>query len=258
VKSVKCTQCGHENDLTRAFCQNCGARLERPQGDDPKISGPTKVPAGTQPRGSRPARARFGDVVLWLIGRILTAGIVGAMLAALIQMGRQPDGVPAAEPANEAQAGQLLQALQTSAESTYARAIEVTQAQANNYLASSILPDPSATGKAWQADFSRAFVLIKSGQVDFFVEQRFHGWPIYMYLTTVPETSGGKSTLKVTGGGVGRMPLSMRLIPLLEGALRPVIASTSEAAAVLETADEVVLAPLVAKLSWHARKPGAP
>ena len=257
MKSVKCTQCGHENDLTRAFCQNCGARLERSPGDDPKISGPTKVLAGPQ-RRSRPSGTRVGGTVLWLVGRILTAAILGALLAALIQMGRQPDGVPAAQPVNEAQAGQLLQALQTSAESTYARAVEVTQAQANNYLAASIIPDPAATGRAWQADFSRAFVLIKAGQVDFLVEQRFHGWPIYMYLTTVPETSGGKSTLKITGGGVGRMALSMRLIPLLERALHPVIASTSEAAAVLETADEIVLAPSVAKLSWRPRKPGTP
>jgi hypothetical protein len=50
----------------------------------------------------------------------------------------------------------------------------------------------------------------------------------------------------------------VRLVPLLEGVLRPVIASTSEAATVLETVDEVVLTPSVAKLSWHARKPASP
>ena len=257
MKSIKCTQCGHQNDLTRAFCQNCGARLERPAGDDPEISGPTKVAAGTRPRG-RPARAGFAGAVFWFIRRILSTAILAALLAVAIQMARQPDGIPPAQPANEAQAGQLLQALQTFAGSTYARAIDVTQTQTNNYLASSIVPDPAATGKSFRAEFSRAFVIIKSGELDFFVEQRFHGWPIYMYLTAVPESSGGKLSLRVTGGGVGRMPLSMRLVPLFEGVLRPVIASTSEAATVLETVDEVVLTPSVAKLSWHARKPASP
>jgi hypothetical protein len=254
---MKCAQCGHQNDLTRAFCQNCGARLELSAEDHPKISGPAKVPAGIRQR-DRPASAGFASVVFWLIRRILSTAILAALLAVVIQMARQPDGIPPAQRADEAQAGQLVQTLQTFAASTYARAIDVTQPEANNYLASSIVPDPSATGNPLRADFSRAFVMIRSGELDFFVEQIFHGWPIYMYLITVPEPSGGKMGLRVTGGGVGRMPLSMRLIPLLEGVLRPVIASTSEAAAVLETVDEAVLTPSMAKLSWRARRPALP
>jgi hypothetical protein len=196
--------------------------------------------------------------LFWFFRRILSMAILAALLAVIIQMARTPDGIPPSQPANETQAGQLQQALQTFAGSVYPRTIDITEAQANNYLAASIIPDPAVTGKPWQADFSRAFVVIKSGKLDFFVEQRFHGWPIYMYLTTVPEDAGGKLTLRVTGGGIGRLPLSMRLVPLLAALLRPVIASTSEAIALLETADEVVLAPTVAKLSWKARKPTVP
>ena len=243
--------------MTRAFCQNCGARLELSAEDHPKISGPTKVPAGIA-RRDRPTGPGFVGAVFWLVRRVLSTAILAALLAAVIQMAREPDGIPPAQRANEAQAGQLLQTLQTLAASTYARAIDVTQAEANNYLAASIVPDSTATGKPLRADFSRAFVIIKSAELDFFVEQRFRGWPIYMYLITVPEPSGGKTSLRVTGGGVGRMPFSKRLIPLLEGVLRPVIASTSEAAAVLETVDEVVFSPSIAKLSWRARKPALP
>lgn len=257
MKSSKCTQCGHENDLTRAFCQNCGARLELSAENPPKISGPTKVPAGIA-RRDRPARLGFAGGVFWLIRRVLSTAILAALLAAVIQMAREPDGVPPAQRVNEAQAGQLLQTLQALAANTYARAIDVTQAEANNYLAASIVPDPAVTGKPLRADFNRAFVIIKSAELDFFVEQRFHGWPIYMYLVTVPESPGGKMTLRVIGGGVGRLPFSKRLVPLLEGVLRPVIASTSEAAAVLETVDDVVFAPSIAKLSWRPRKPALP
>lgn len=258
MKSNKCAQCGHENDVTRAYCQNCGAALELSAENGPKISGPTKVPAGVIRRRDRQARLGCAGATFWLIRRIFSTAILAALLAAGIQMARPPDGIPPAQRANEAQAGQLLQAVQTLAASTYARAIDVTQAEANNYLAASIVPDPEATGKPLRADFNRAFVVIKSAELDFFVEQRFHGWPIYMHLTAVPEPSGAKMSLRVTGGGVGRMPFSPRLIPLLEGVLGPVIASTSEAAAVLETADEVVLAPSIAKLSWRARKPALP
>jgi hypothetical protein len=79
-----------------------------------------------------------------------------------------------------------------------------------------------------------------------------------MYLTAVPESSGGKSSLKVTGGGVGRMPLHPRLLPLLQGIMRPVTSSTSEAAAILETADEIVFTPSMVRLNWKARKPTGP
>jgi hypothetical protein len=106
-----------------------------------------------------------------------------------------------------------------------------------------------------RADFSRAILVIKPGEMKFFVEQRLYGWPIYMHLSTVPENSEEKSRLRVTGGGIGRMPLNPRLIPLLEAIMRPVISSTSEAATVLETADEIVFAPAMAKLIWKARKP---
>ena len=147
VKSNKCAQCGHENDVTRAYCQNCGAALELSAENGPKISGPTKVPAGVIRRRDRQARLGCAGATFWLIRRIFSTAILAALLAAGIQMARPPDGIPPAQRANEAQAGQLLQALQTLAASTYARAIDVTQAEANNYLAASIVPDPEATGK---------------------------------------------------------------------------------------------------------------
>ena len=253
MKSIECAQCGHHNDLTRVFCQNCGARLERSAGDEPRISGPTKVVLEKRHRGRAAGTGMIG-ATFGLIRTVLGTAIFAALLALVIQMARQPDGVPPAQPANEAQAGQLLQTVQNQAGSTYARTMEITEAQANNYLKSSIVPDQEGATKFLRANFSRAFVKIRSGELDFFVEQILYRWPIYMRLTTVPDTSGGKLSLRVTGGGIGRMPLNDRLVPLLERALRPVIASTSQAAAVLETLDGVVLSPSVAKLSWNARK----
>jgi hypothetical protein len=256
VKSIKCGQCGHENDATRVFCQNCGERLERPAGENPVMSGPTKVPSETR-SWSRAAGTGFVASVFGFIRRIVSTALFAALLAVLIQMARPPDRVPPAQPPNEVQAGQLWQAVQVLSGSNYARAMDISQAQANNYLASSIVPDPVGGNSIFRADFSRAFVVIKSGKLEFFVEQRFYGWPIYMYLEAVPENSEGKSSLRVTGGGIGRMPLHPRLMPLLHGIMRPVISSTSEATAVLETADEIVFTPAMARLSWNARTPAA-
>jgi hypothetical protein len=256
VKSVKCSQCGHENDSTRVFCQECGARLERAPREEPTISAPTKVPAGSRLRG-RVATTGLAATIFAFFRGVVSTAILAAILAALIQMSRQPEDVPPAQVANEVQAGQLLHTVQVLSGSNYARTVDISQAQANNYLAASIVPDPATSHSMFRADFSRAFVVIRSGELKFFVEQRLFGWPIYMYLISVPETAGGKASLRVTGGGVGRMPISPRLMPLLEGIMRPVIASTSEAVTVLESADEVFLTPSMAKLSWKARKPTA-
>lgn len=257
MKSIKCGQCGHENDPTRVFCQSCGERLERPAGEDPMVSGPTKVPSETRFR-SRAATTGFAASVSGFIRRIISTAILAALLAVLIQMARRPDGVPPAQPANEVQAGQLLHAVQVLSGSNYARAMDISQAQANNYLKSSIVPDPAGGSSIFRADFSRAFVVIKSGEMQFFVEQRLYGWPIYMHFDAAPDNSGEKSSLRVTGGGIGRMPLHARLMPLLLGIMRPVISSTSEAATVLETADEIVFTPGMARLNWTVRKPAAP
>jgi zinc ribbon protein len=255
VKSIKCSQCGHENDSTRVFCQECGARLERPAGDEPTVSAPTKVPAESRLRGRAAATGLAATIFRFVRGLISTA-ILAAILAALIQMARQPDDVPPPQAANEVQAGQLLHTVQVLSGSNYARTIDISQAQANNYLAASIVPDPTSNS-IFRADFSRAFVVIRSGELKFFAEQRLFGWPIYMYLITAPEPTGGKASLRVTGGGIGRMPITPRVMPLLEGIMRPVIASTSEAVTVLESADEILFTPSMAKLSWKAHKPSA-
>ncbi len=255
MKSIKCGQCGHENDPTRVFCQNCGERLERPAGEEAEAARPTKVPSETRFR-SRADRTGFVASVFGFIRRIISTALFAALLAVLIQMVRRPDGIPPAQPANEVQAGQLLHNVQVLSGSNYARSMDISQAQINNYLAASIVPDPAAGHSVFRADFSRALVVIKSGALVFFVEQRLYGRPIYMYLDTVPEGSAGKLGLRVTGGGIGRMPLHPRLMPLLEMIMRPVISSTSEPASVLETADEIVLTPGMARLSWNARKPG--
>ena len=106
----------------------------------------------------------------------------------VIQMARQPDGSSARSTGQRSAGGPACcKRCRHLAGSTYARAIDVTQAQANNYLQSSIVPDQEGAAKLLRANFSRAFVMIRSGELDFFVEQILYRWPIYMRLTTVPE-----------------------------------------------------------------------
>ncbi|MFZ4681567.1 MAG: hypothetical protein ACOYMS_03610 [Terrimicrobiaceae bacterium] len=242
-------------------------RLERPEGTQATISGNTPVMG----RAAAPKKGfSFGKFfesdglkgsLFRLLRAIISTAILAALLAAIIQMGRKPDGTPAAEAANEAQATKLFQGIKAFADTIYPRALDVSQAQVNNYLAARIVPDAAGeSGSILKAKFQRAFVVIGQGEMQFFVEQKFFDWPVFLYLTGEPEAgldevSGlASTTFRITGGGIGRMRLDARLVPILQKSLGSVVASASDATDILRRTSAVTLTPGVAKLSWSGSK----
>ena len=257
MKAIACSQCGHENDATRVFCQNCGARLENPEAE--ALAAPAPAVMAPPPPGFRRKQRREGrNPFLVLLRALVLMVILGATLAAIIQMGRRPNGLPPAKPGNEATAGQLLQVLQTFSESPYVRTCDVTQDQANNYLAATVLPSEAPSQMSLQAQFRRAFVVLGQGDLRFVVEQSFLGLPVFLHLVAFPQAAGEGTTMEVTGGGIGRMPLHPKILPWLRNSLQPVVGSTSAATNVLRKARAVAISPGSARLSWQARKPAAP
>lgn len=252
MSAIKCKQCGHDNDLTRVFCQNCGGRLERPQGaSGPTISGPSKVPTG--PRKLKKQGA-FGPVLAKIVRGIVSAAFLGALLALLIQMSRPPVEVPPVKPVNEGQATQSYQMLVSLAEGPYGRGYDLSQDQINNYLAARIVAGVASEGSGFRAQFQRAFVVIRQGEMSFFIEQKFFGVPVYMYLSGTLERSGSTIAFKPNGGGVGHVRFAPQLVPLLEKVIAPVVASVSDVAAVIQSADAVTLVPGIAKITWSGKK----
>lgn len=252
MSAIKCKQCGHENDLTRVFCQNCGTRLERAEGSaGPTISGPTRVPTG--PRKLRQGM-NLGAALSKLIRAIISTAIVAALIALLIQMSREPEGLPPAPAANDAAAAQIYQGLVAMAENPYGRGMDVTQDQINNYLAARIVGGPVPEGTTVRAQFQRAFVVLKEGEASFYIEQKFLGVPVFMYLDAVPVQGASALSFQTTGGGVGHVRFAPGLTFLLEKVILPVISSVSDATATLQTAS-VTITPGVAKITWPGKKP---
>ncbi len=252
MSAIKCKQCGHENDLTRVFCQNCGTRLERAEGAaGPTISGPTRVPTGPRKLKNKGAGVAM---LLKLVRAIISTAVVAALIALLIQMSRPLPDLPPAKPANDAMATQTYQMLVSFADSPYGRGVDLTQDQINNYLAARIVAGAAPEGANVRAQFQRAFVVLKEGEASFYVEQKFFGIPVFMYLTGVPEKSGETVSFKTTGGGVGHVPFDPRLASLLERVILPVVTSAAEGTAALKTANSVVLSPGVAKVAWSGKK----
>ncbi len=252
MNAIGCAQCGFENDLSRVFCQNCGAKLTRPEGAGrPNAAG---APAAVARPGA--ARKRRGMGLALSVGvtlrQIVFTAITGAILASMIQMVRAPDGIPSPDVPNEKAARALFTEITGAAAAPYLKLVEITPAAANNYLASRLVPSNEMGGSAFiPARFSRAFVVPREGVFHFVVQQNVLGHPIYTYLIEKPIVNPSGMASQAVGGGVGKMPLDPRLVPVLKLAIGPVSSAIGDILALLASADGVTITPKSAKVSWR-------
>lgn len=264
MNEVKCAGCGHENDPTRVFCHNCGIRLERPEGEKATIAQVTPVMG----RSSGPPRGGFfqaggaGALLVRVFRSLISLAILAALLAVLIEAGRQPDWVPKAVTGDKQKATRLYQSIRDFSDTVYPRTIDLTQEQVNNYLASRLETAPD-DGSYVRAKFVRAFVTIEAEAMRFVVEQKYLGWPVVMSVTWVPKITANPATgrnevsLRLAGADIGRLPLPDLVAPMMQKHLQGVIDSTSAEAQLLGRSDSLVFLPGVARLGWNgSQTPG--
>jgi hypothetical protein len=244
----KCTACGFENDSTRVFCQNCGERLERVEG----------APAPVQPhrytdKSAQPVRQRGGLPLLIsaLFKDLLHLALVAAISAALVQMIRTPDEVPAVVPPRAPSASMLAADIQAAAESPYPRSMEISQEAANNFLAARV-EGSAVHGQTWKAVFARAYVVMETGSLTLGIEQKIKNYPLYLQLRSEPRENAGKATLEPVGGSIGRLPMPDFLVPFFVKPFEPVITSVSGQLRWFEKAGKIDLTPGMTTVQWPA------
>lgn len=264
MNEIKCAECGHENDSTRVFCHNCGIRLERPEGEKATLAETTPVMG----RSTGPVRRGFflaggaGGLILGLVRSLISLAILAALLAVLIEAGREPDWVPHAATPDKQKATRLYQSIREFSDTVYPRTIDLTQEQANNYLATR-LESAEDGGVLVQATFIRAFVTIEADVMRFVVEQKYLGLPVYMSVMLVPKITANAATgrnevsLRLAGAGIGRLGLPALVAPMMQKHLQGVIDSTDAEIQFLSLADSLVFLPGVARLGWNgSQTPG--
>jgi hypothetical protein len=250
MSAIKCGKCGHENDLTRVFCQNCGTRLER---TEEAPVGPTITPVPVK-RKSKPQ----GPSVFTMLGQFVKGLVfllfLAALIALFVQMGRSPDGLPAPAPADDAAAIGLFDGVKVFASSPYRRMLDLKQEQINNYLASRLTASAEA-GPAQGAKFSRAFVVLGEGTFQFYVERRYFGISVYFHVDCEPLAGPEGATALVKKGAIGRVPLHPFVLRLMHArVIRPAVEALAEPLDVLRKANQVTIQPGLARLGW----PGEP
>src|SRR5437867_523967 len=91
-----CKECGHENEPERIYCHNCGTKLDRSflaAEEKKEIETPAEVRKriikATNPRRAIFTRASFR--------KLLETVAIGAVIAIVVQVAREPDGIPPKE-----------------------------------------------------------------------------------------------------------------------------------------------------------------
>ncbi len=254
MTGTKCGQCGHENDATRVFCQNCGTRLERAEAAP---TSPTTTPVPVKRKSKRQGPSIFGMLWQFLKG-VISLAFLGAVIALFIQLGRSPDGLPEAVPADDARATEVFDAVKTFSSSRFRRTLDLKQEQINNCLASRVASEAPADGSAPSgAQFSRAFVVCENGRFQFFVERKFLGLSFYFHVECEPLTGSEGATALVKGGGIGRVALPPRLLgPVQARVITPVVEALGEPVEILRKANQAIIQPGMVRLGWAGTPAG--
>ena len=255
MNAIKCGQCGHENDLTRVFCQNCGTRLER---GDVAVRSAGTTPVAVKRSKAKPRGLTPGAALMQALKGLLFTAALAAVAALFIQFSRAPDGLPPAEMVDNIKASNLFAAVQAFSAASSPRTLDLKESQINNYLASrvSVVRAIGTGGADSSAQVGRTFVALGEGSIRFYVERQHLGLSFYVYVDGVPVTGPEGASMTIKGGGVGRVPLDPRIMNIVRGqVITPVIDALAEPLQIFRKADRVTVKPGTVRVGWPGTAP---
>jgi len=217
--------------------------------DEPSAPGATAPPiyAPVQKREKKKAPVERGFLGV-LVRELVLMAALGAILAAVIQMAREPQGVPAAASASAAAVEETITTLRSSGESVRAISWTINQSAVNEFLATTIQMDSSAgTGGA---KFERAFVILNTGSLDLGIEQKLFGRSLFFLLNVTPEPTDAGLGARVTGGAIGRLPIHPRLLPVFMRFFDQTIAGLAQPLELLRGVKSAAVKPGDVTLQW--------
>ena len=215
--TLTCSACSFVNEAERVYCHNCGAKLDRSllpkheEGSKESLEKTRKrVQKITNPGGfSIVKELKAGaNVLIW-----------SALVAAIIQIVREPENVPSAKLPEDLVprmvSGEIMEAL----ESPRAVAVKFSEAEVNYSLRSSL--KTKAKGMIPGVDFERAYVLFEPGNVLVGLQQSVGGFPLYSGVRYSIGIKDGKFYSICQGGNFGRLAVHPELMKYAAIAFSP-------------------------------------
>lgn len=207
---LSCASCSYDNDPTRVYCHNCGAKIERGASAPAPPTGfthPTDVAETQQFRAPLPWGAYFG----FLFRLCLLAAFFAVVALALLPPVDVPPFVAADESVAQRLSGLVSDA--SSAESPRSFAIPATDLQ--KWLASAVSLRPS--GGIIPLKPRRVYAVPLEGRLRLGLELVLPvPYSLFMQGEYVPVKTGNGYTLQPAGYSIGRLPLPLFLGHLVE------------------------------------------
>jgi hypothetical protein len=212
ASTLTCPQCGYVNEAERVYCHNCGAKLDRsllPKEDDKETRDSIERTRKRVRKMTNPGRG-LQDVKT-LLGTLFWA----ALVAAVILIAREPDGIPPRQDnvlADRMIGSELLDAL----ESPQPRAIQFNERDINQHLAGT----RSKTKGYFGIKFERAFAALDPGVIRIGMQQSLWGFPVYSSVGYKLQIKGGRLVATTIDGSFGRLKIHPELMQYASASFR--------------------------------------
>ena len=199
MANLTCGQCNFVNEAQRVYCHNCGAKLDR-----------SLLPKEEEVRRETPDRTRKrirqmtnpgANPIVREVKALVSTLVWAAIAAAVILIGRQPEGVPKARP-TELVSRFVNSDLQDAVASPTARALTFTEEEINQHFKTAIKAKESAIPGI---RFEHAYVNLLPGVVRTYTHTTLWGYPLYSGIAHRLEIKDGHLLATNVGGSFGRL-----------------------------------------------------
>jgi hypothetical protein len=202
--ALTCPQCGHENELQRIYCHECGAKLDRSVlPPEPPREATYKEQVKRIQKIARPASGFF---IGW--HKSLLNSLGSALLVAWIVLIIMPpaDAPEMADKDKILDAPQVGLALENVVYGNVRKNLALDEDTINLYLQGAIRAKPTGIiGDEYL--FLRAYVKLDDGGLRIYAHQTIYGFPLYAGLAFQLPVKDGKLDPVNTGGWIGRLPI---------------------------------------------------
>ena len=271
-----CADCATENDDTRIFCLNCGARL--PEASQPSSSSLRTSSVGALapplPLKDKNARLRRTGHVNPLVGafrfsmRMLPLGFLAICALAVYlalqgsaepnhpttsatqDSGISPSGkripVPVPDPQSIQRSIAALQAAARSRNGAWSADQSTLTDILCHYLNDSTLNGPG--GVHIQIDSTT--VALEEGRATILLDTRWESLRLQCAVVLAPETRSGGLKARVLSGRIGRLPLSGPAASLLAWVFEPSLAKLEPVLSITESATQASISPKKLVIRW--------
>jgi hypothetical protein len=212
--TLKCAQCGYENEPERVYCHNCGTKLDRSLLPKETVSRQESLKATrrrvkkmTNP-GRGLAELKTGlSVLAW-----------AALIAAVYLLLSPPGQLPS--PQKEAEATLISVLISDAVDARQAASLSFTEADVSQHLRSRVKGASVIPGMT----FKRAYGALGEGTITMGIQQELFGYPIYSTVEYRLTNQAGEVRAERIGQFFGRLGIDPR-IPKLDAPFAKIWAS---------------------------------